>query len=93
MDTPSPTAAAAPWALVRYGGRPPQHRPSTRLAWIVQAVAHDGQIVGYEAYTYHASQDTWSQAPRRVAPEDLLATWRSRPSVTTQERVRQRHPL
>ena len=81
------TSYAYPWALLKTGGAAPGQRPRTQLAWIVQAVAEQGNIVGYRALLFRAGVRPTKRA-RLVAPDAIVRTWRSRPQDATLEKAR-----
>ena len=87
---PAKTAYSEPWALVLYGGADPTKRPSTRLAWITEAIAIRGHIVGYRAYTWSQSAHGWTKKVRRFEESEILYSWRSKPTEHDIQRIRKR---
>lgn len=76
-----------PWALLKTGGAAPGQRPRTQLAWIVEAVADEGVIVGYRVVPFRADTRP-TKRPRLVKPDAIAKTWRSRPQDTTLRKAR-----
>ena len=81
------TSYPYPWALLKTGGAAPGQRPRTQLAWIVQAVAEHGDIVGYRVLPFRAGVRP-TKRPRLVGPGAIVKTWRNRPQDATIEKAR-----
>jgi hypothetical protein len=72
------TSYAYPWALLMTGGASPGQRPRTQLAWITEAVAKQGDIVGYRVVPFRGGSRPTLRA-RLVEPSAIVKTWRGRP--------------
>lgn len=81
------TNYAYPWALLKTGGAAPGQRPRTQLAWITEAVAEHGEIVGYRVVPSRAGMRP-TKRTRLVAPDAITKTWRNRPQDSTIQKAR-----
>jgi hypothetical protein len=90
LTAPSPTAYAYPWILLRFGGSDRTKRPASRLAYIVKAVASNGQVTGYRAHTWSNPQQVWSKTLRHITDDDILHEWRHKPTARDVERAKRR---
>lgn len=78
------TCYAYPWALITWNGRTPGHAPSTRLAFITETIARQGEVVGYRVYHQPSDgrieTDRWTSTLRTVDCDRIVRTWRHPPS-------------
>ena len=70
------TSYPYPWALVFHNGQVEGQRPRTVLAFIHEAVAVDGKIVGYRVTKFPGDRPT--KRPSRIRPEMLAHEFRVR---------------
>lgn len=85
------TSYAAPYALVTRNGVSPGKRPNTKLAFLTEAVAEKGQIIGFRGrIATDAAMSDWSGTIRPIDAEEVITTWRSKPSLAAIERERRK---
>lgn len=89
----APTSYPTPFALVLRNGNTGGKRLSTRMAYITEAVAHNGKIVFYKGLIGTTKLTGWSKHPMRIEPSDIIKTWRSRPHITDIQRAKSRLPV
>ncbi len=88
----APTNYPAPFALVLRGGVEPGKRPMTRMAFITEAIARHGLIVGFRGLIGSNTLTGWTRHPRPIEPEAIVRTWRSRPSAAAIRKARLKLP-
>jgi hypothetical protein len=87
------TCHSQPWALIRRYGDTPGKRISTRMAYLVDTSAPDGQAVALTGYIMRNDMTGWTKHPRRVEWPDIIKQWSRQPSVAEVRKVKARLPV
>lgn len=90
---PFRTSYPFPFALVQRGGGTPGKRLPTRVAFITEAIARNGKIVAYKGYIAGVGMTTWTQTERDIPVDDVIHSWRQKPSARSIQQAQKRVPI
>ena len=93
MKALPPTCDSQPCALIKRGGATLGKRPFTRIAYLVDTIAPDGQAIAVTSYIMSDDFTGGTKHPRRIEWTDISQQWSRQPTPDATRRAKRRLPI